>query len=258
MQGHDKLDTTEAQVRKYFKDVLGVQMMQSKDNLTRSAILKFSDREVGRVLGRQKHFINGTPCSLQPKRSSDWTPALKRKTTCAAFGEAPGGGRVGGGNFGDPSRLKKADGSKTGKVGRVKYLEEENSKRKEQILRMKSLIRPLRDEVVRQMLLKKGEEIGIMKEEITAKDRKIEEQTKLITSLKLQVEKEGQINEEQLIIGEKWAKIMAEKGKLKTEREELEANKAKVRELEVKIVYLCKNCAGEVHFSRECDHFVDS
>ena len=132
MQGHDKLDTTEAQVRKYFKDVLGVQMMQSKDNLTRSAILKFSDREVGRVLGRQKHFINGTPCFLQPKRNSDWTPALKRKTTCAAFGEAPGGGRVGGGNFGDPSRLKKADGSKTGKVGRVKYLEE-NSKRKEQI-----------------------------------------------------------------------------------------------------------------------------
>ena len=97
-----------------------------------------------------------------------------------------------------------------------------------------------------------------MKEEITAKDRKIEEQTKLITSLKLQVGKAGQKNEEQFIIGEKWAEIMAEKEKLKTEREELEENKAIVRELEVKIVYLCKNCAGEVHFSRECDHFVDS
>ena len=66
------LDTTEAQVREYFKDVevLGVHMMQSRDNLTKYAFIKFSDWEVARVLGRQKHTINGTLCSLRQAMES--------------------------------------------------------------------------------------------------------------------------------------------------------------------------------------------
>ena len=62
-----KLDTTESQVRGYFKDVevLGVHMRQSKDKLTKYAFIKFSDGEVARVLGKQMHFINGTMCSLK-------------------------------------------------------------------------------------------------------------------------------------------------------------------------------------------------
>ena len=66
------LDTTEAQVREYFKDVevLGVHMMQSRDNLTKYAFIKFSDWEVAKVLGRQKHTINGTLCSLRQAMES--------------------------------------------------------------------------------------------------------------------------------------------------------------------------------------------
>jgi len=67
-----KLDTTETQVREYFKDVevLGVQIMQSRDNLTKYAIIKFSDWEVAKVLGRHKHSINGTLCSLHQAMES--------------------------------------------------------------------------------------------------------------------------------------------------------------------------------------------
>ena len=67
-----KLDSTETHVREYFKDVevLGVQMMQSRDNLTKYAIIKFSDWEVAKVLGRHKHSINGTLCSLQQAMES--------------------------------------------------------------------------------------------------------------------------------------------------------------------------------------------
>ena len=67
-----KLDSTEVHVREYFKDVevLGVQMMQSRDNLTKYAIIKFSDWEVAKVLGRHKHSINGTLCSLQQAMES--------------------------------------------------------------------------------------------------------------------------------------------------------------------------------------------
>ena len=47
-----KLDTTESQVRGYFKDVEvhGVHLRQSKDKLTKYAFIKFSDGEVARVL----------------------------------------------------------------------------------------------------------------------------------------------------------------------------------------------------------------
>jgi len=62
-----KLDTTESQVKGYFKDVevLQVHMRQSKDNLTKYAFIKFADGEVARVLGKQTHLINGTLCSLK-------------------------------------------------------------------------------------------------------------------------------------------------------------------------------------------------
>ena len=148
---------------------------------------------------------------------------MKRKASVAAFGDVTEGRRVGESNFGDRSLLRKPDGSMSGKVGRVEDLEQENSKRKVQVLRMKSLILPLRDEVLRQksvleenslLLSRRGEEIRTLKEEIAAKDRLIEEQTKMITSLANQVEKAGQTNEEK--------------------REELEANKAEVGELEMR------------------------
>ena len=224
-----KLNTTEAQVREYFKDVevLGVHMMQSRDNLTKYAFIKFSDWEVAKVLGRQKHIINGGPCSLRKNwlvcRNSGCKQAMKRKASVAAFGDAAEGRSVGESNFGDRSLVRKPDGSMSGKVGRVEDLEQENSKRKVQVLRMKSLILPLRDEVVRQksvleenllLLSRRGEEIRTLKEEIAAKDRLIEEQTKMISSLASQVEKAGQTNEEK--------------------REELEANKAEVGELEIR------------------------
>merc|ERR1719209_1706609 len=45
-------------------------MMQSRDNLTKYAIIKFSDWEVAKVLGRHKHSINGTLCSLQQAMES--------------------------------------------------------------------------------------------------------------------------------------------------------------------------------------------
>jgi len=205
-----KLDTTEAQVREYFKDVevLGVHMMQSKNNRTKYAFIKFSDWEVAKVLGRQMHCINGMLCSFQQHRhmvgrNSGQAQVVKRKRSIADFGEV--------------------DACLKGKVGRVEGLEQRKIKRKEQVQKMKSMILPLRDEIVRQksvleenflLLSKKGEEIKNMKEEIAAKDQLIEEQTKLITSLAVQVEKAGQINEEQ--------------------KEELEANKTKLKELEIR------------------------
>ena len=222
-----KLNTTEAQVREYFKDVevLGVHMKQSRDNLTKYAFIKFSDWEVARVLGRQTHSINGTLCSLRQNWlicRNNCTQSMKRKATTGDFGEAESR-RIGGNNFGDPSWLSEADGSMSGKVGRVEDREQENRKHKVQVLKMKSLIIPLKDEVVRQksvlednvlLLSKKGEEIRTLKEEIAAKDKLIEEQTKLITSLAHQVEKARQKSEEK--------------------REEFEATKTKFRELETR------------------------
>ena len=54
----------------------------------------------------------------------------------------------------------------------------------------------------------KEEEVATMREEIVAKDRKIEEQTKLITSLGNQVK---EVRDEQLEIGEEWEGIVKEK-----------------------------------------------
>jgi len=125
-------------------------------------------------------------------------------------------------------------------------LEQEKIKQTEQILKMKSLIQPLRDEVVRQRSIKdsshvremasKEEEVATMREEIVAKDRKIEEQTKLITSLGNQVK---EVRDEQLEIGEEWEGIVKEKKLLIKEKEHLQADKeatdTKVKELELKV-----------------------
>ena len=88
-------------------------------------------------------------------------------------------------------------------------LEQENMKRTEQVVKMKSLIQPLRDEIVRQKsvidsnklleMASREEELATLREVIVAKDRKIEEQTKLITSLENQVK---EVRDEQLEIGE--------------------------------------------------------
>jgi len=125
-------------------------------------------------------------------------------------------------------------------------LEQEKIKQTEQILKMKSLIQPLRDEVVRQRSIKdsshvremasKEEEVATMREEIVAKDRKIEEQTKLITSLGNQVK---EVRDEQLEIGEEWEGIVKEKKLLIKEKEHLQADKeatdTKVKQLELKV-----------------------
>ena len=131
---------------------------------------------------------------------------------------------------------------------RVGALEEESMKRKEQVLRMKSLIQPLRDEVVRQKsviennLEEKSEienEIAALKENMASQDRKLEEQTTLSNSLARQLKEAGQSNAEQLVeVGEEWEEIVEEKRKLKIEREKLEsvrqANNEKVKDLEIK------------------------
>jgi len=125
-------------------------------------------------------------------------------------------------------------------------LEQEKIKRTEQVVKMKSLIQPLRDEVVRQRsiidgshmreMASKEEEVATMREEIVAKDRKIEEQIKLITSLENQVK---EVRDEQLEIGEEWEGIVKEKKLLIKEKEQLQADKeatdAKVKELELKV-----------------------
>ena len=125
-------------------------------------------------------------------------------------------------------------------------LEQENMKRTEQVVKMKSLIQPLRDEIVRQKSIIDGnkllemasreEEMATLREAIVAKDKKIEEQTKLITSLENQVK---EVRDEQLEIGEEWEGIVKEKKLLIKEKEQLRADKeamnAKVKELEIKV-----------------------
>ena len=129
---------------------------------------------------------------------------------------------------------------------KTRDLEQENMKRTEQVVKMKSLIQPLRDEIVRQKSIKDSnnvmemasrvEEVATLREAIVAKDRKIEEQTKLITSLENQVK---EVRDEQLEIGEEWEGIVKEKKLLIKEKEQLRADKevtdAKVKELETKV-----------------------
>ena len=147
---------------------------------------------------------------------------------------------------------------------RAGALEHENIKRKEQVLKMKSLIQPLRDEVVRQKtavednlveISKKDKKIATMNEEMALKERQFEEQAKLIASLTLQVKEARQTNdEEHLEIGAEWAEIVEEKRKLKHEKGELEAareaNKAKVRELESKVKEMSSMEQGCIFFSK--------
>jgi len=62
-----KLDTSEAMVRNYFKDVevLSVHLMQSRNCMTKHAFIKFGDKEVAKVMSKKKHLINGVLCSLE-------------------------------------------------------------------------------------------------------------------------------------------------------------------------------------------------
>ena len=62
-----KLDTSEAMVRNYFKDVevVSVHVMQSRNCMTKHAFIKFGDKEVAKVMSKKKHLINGAHCSLE-------------------------------------------------------------------------------------------------------------------------------------------------------------------------------------------------
>ena len=77
--------STETQVRDYFKDKADIAMVQvknfiisfsnfnfefaqvkkSKDNMSSFAFVKFTDKEVGKALCREKHLIDGKECTLR-------------------------------------------------------------------------------------------------------------------------------------------------------------------------------------------------